>query len=67
MEYKELRQIDVSKYTEKKFIPRLQMITESSKDGTGTRLLYVDSEKDNDNDPWINIKGPNRGVRRIKI
>ena len=51
--------------TTKNFSPRVQMITESSNDGGGTRLLYVDSEQEPET-RWKNIQGPNRGIRYNK-
>ena len=52
-------------FTTKNFSPRVQMITESSNDGSGTRLLYVDSEQEPET-RWKNIQGPNRGIRYNK-
>lgn len=57
-----------TKYIEKNFIPRLQLVTESSNDGSGTRLLYIDSEKEDNKYPWINTTGPNRSSsREVKL
>ena len=44
-----------------KIEPRIQLITESP--DKGKKLTYYDSEKEPERG-WVNIQGPQRGVRR---